>query len=434
MQSGMLFNLGNTAPREEYHDSIWGETMSTLTPASSGIACNKTLIKTLVFMMLPLAGSGIDIYSPSLPYIQHYFSTTATFAQLTISLYLLGLCIGQLVFGSLSDAFGRKVTSIYGAVGFMLFSMLIIAAQSIMFILCMRLLQGFCIGAIAVNARSLITDVFSKQEIQKISAYMSLTWSFGPIIAPLLGGVFQYYISWKLSFIFLTFYALVLGAFISFIQETIPATKPLQFKTTITNYMRVMSHREFGGAFLIMAVGYSILMCYAIVLPFFVQNIMHKSSLFYGNSATIIGVSYSIGAIMNRALQKFISPSNIINYSLTCMLVLVMVMLAVNTLFTVSIVTLYAPILLLTICIAVIFPGCLAKCISLFPSMAGVASAVAGAGFIFVGAISSIIISHLHFNTAFEVAMAFTVLVLSAVIIRVLFEFKNLSAWVRKNP
>ena len=107
MQSGMLFNLVNTAPREEYLDSVWGETMSTLTPASSGKACNKTLIKTLVFMMLPFAGSGIDIYSPSLPYIQHYFSTTATFVQLMISLYLLGLCLGQLVLGGLSDAFGR---------------------------------------------------------------------------------------------------------------------------------------------------------------------------------------------------------------------------------------------------------------------------------------------------------------------------------------
>jgi MFS family permease len=392
---------------------------------------NKTwLIKALVFIMLPLAGSGIDIYSPALPFLKHYLATTETMVKLTISLYLLGLCVGQLFFGTASDCSGRKVTSLFGGVGFVLASVGILFTHDPHVFLLARLLQGFFLGAIAVNARSLVTDHFTKQEISGISSYMSLAWSMGPILAPFLGGVFQTVLSWQWSFGFLIVYTVLILVLMSRIEESLPQRKSFDGRTMLKNYKHVLSHRGFVEAFLIMAVGYSLLMCYAVILPFFVQNILGKSSFFYGNTATLIGLSYFCGSLINRMLQKFFAVKFIINGALAVMSGLCVVMFVMNVSLHTNLIALYLPILLLTVCIAVIFPSCLAKCISLFPQMAGVASSVAGAGFIFVGSVSTMVLSHFHFDTAWKVVSAFSVLVFCAVVLRCFFQCINHEAEV----
>lgn len=383
---------------------------------------NKTLVTVLVFIMLPLAGSGIDIYSPSLPSIQHYFSTSATLSKLTITLYLLGLGIGQTIFGTLSDIIGRKKTLIYGASGFIASSGTIILPIHVKTLLVCRLVQGLSAGSIAVNARSLVTDNFTKLEIKNISSYMSLAWSMGPIVAPLLGGLFEYYWSWKISFTFLIFYTLVILFMTAFIKDDDRTTASFKPRILRQHYKTILSHKEFAQAMLLMAIGYSILMSYVTILPFFVQTVLMKSALAYGNTTTLIGLSYLLGSIINRLMLQYMRIDSIFNTSLLMMLVLSLSMLYLSFYFPKNIVALYLPISLLTLCIAIIFPSCMSQCISLFPTMAGTASAISGAGFMLLGALSSSIISHLHLTNATQISEVFLVLVLLCIGIRLTFD------------
>ena len=86
---------------------------------------DKTLKKRLLSLLLfivPLSQISIDLYSPSLPSIAKYFSTTESYVQNTITVYFLGFGIGQLIFGPLSDVFGRKKVILWGLSLFFLFS------------------------------------------------------------------------------------------------------------------------------------------------------------------------------------------------------------------------------------------------------------------------------------------------------------------------
>lgn len=378
---------------------------------------SKKFIKVLVFMMLPLAGSGVDIYTPSLPSIQHIYGVDPVAVKQTVSLYLLGLAIGQFLFGTLSDAFGRKRFNVVGAGAFMLISALITWAPNLLVLTILRFCQGLVVGNIAANARSMVTDSFTEEEVKKLSPLMSLMWSLGPILAPLMGGVFQHYFNWKMSFYFLGVYACLLLMLFIRLPETNHRMRPLHIGHLLESYRQIICNAQYVQAVLLMSIGYSVLMYYAVSLPYFIQMVFHKSAMYYGFATTVIGLAYFFGAIINRWLMKRMLVESIINLAIVIMAMLGGVMLLLVS--THSIVVVYTVLSLITVAIAVLFPCCLFKCISLFPMHAGKASGLAGTMFIFVGSVSSMVFSHLNIVDMTSLTVPLLVIIAILVCIRI---------------
>lgn len=122
------------------------------------------LMMLIALFIIPLTGLSIDVYVPSLPSIANFYHASANNAQNTISIYILGLGLSQIICGNIIDAYGRRKTLLASLIIYIFLVLLIISSKSISYVLFFRLFQGISMGFIAVSARSVFIDLFSGQD------------------------------------------------------------------------------------------------------------------------------------------------------------------------------------------------------------------------------------------------------------------------------
>ena len=144
----------------------------------------RSLILTLA-ALIAFGPLSVDMYLPSLPTIQHEFHSDAAGVQFTLSAYLLGLAIGQMLYGPLSDRIGRKRPLYAGLVAYILASIGCAMAPDIGTLQAMRFLQaiGGCAGM--VISRAMVRDMFEHQEAARVYSILILVMGVAPILAPL---------------------------------------------------------------------------------------------------------------------------------------------------------------------------------------------------------------------------------------------------------
>lgn len=152
-----------------------------------------TGLKRFRFALLlgALAAMGpltIDMYLPSFPTIAASFDTTASLVQVSLTACLLGIGLGQLVFGPMSDVYGRKKPLVFALVGYGIASLICMLAPSITAFIAARFLQGLAASAGIVISRAIVRDRFSGRALTKFFATLMLINNLAPILAPILGG------------------------------------------------------------------------------------------------------------------------------------------------------------------------------------------------------------------------------------------------------
>ncbi len=341
-------------------------------------AKEKRLISGLILAMIPLSGVGIDICAPSLPLISDAFHISHSTSKLSIIIYLFGFCFGQLFIGPLSDCLGRKKIVLLGLFFFASSSLLAVVIKSATLLLMARLIQGVSVSAPVVIAKSVATDCFVGSELKKISTNLVTAWSLGPIIAPVIGGYSQQYFGWKASFIWLFLYSLILLLTITiYMPETNKENKKIKIKIIISNYSEIITSNAFMGSVLCLAIGYAYIVAFNIVSPFIIQNELGFSVITYGDIALAMGFGCFGGSVLNRWLTTKYSQNNLINCGIAIILLTSLLMLILSIQIF-NILTLAIPTFIMFACIGVIYPNCSAYCLSMFPKMAGSASAVMG--------------------------------------------------------
>ncbi|MEJ0023003.1 MAG: MFS transporter [Alphaproteobacteria bacterium] len=141
-------------------------------------------------MLTAFGPVSVDLYLPAFPYIARDLHTDAGAVQRTLSMFFVGMAIGQLVHGPLSDRFGRRPPLLFGAGLFVVASIGCALAPSIEFFTVMRLLQalGGCAGIVV--ARAVVRDLFAPHETARIFSLLILIFGVAPILAPLLAAFF----------------------------------------------------------------------------------------------------------------------------------------------------------------------------------------------------------------------------------------------------
>ncbi|MET3431269.1 MFS family permease [Herbaspirillum seropedicae] len=344
----------------------------------------------LLFLICAFASAGqlaIDLYVPALPEMAIDYATSAQAIQSSVTGYLIAYAFGQLVFGPLADAYGRKRILALGLGLFSLGCVLSLAAPNLETFVAARVLQGFGIAATNLLAKAIITDSFAGQALVHAYTYMAIAWGLAPIIAPVIGAHLQEAFGWRSCLVFLLVYSLGMWAVLWRYRETLAQPVRLHPATLARNARMVLASPVFQSCFLAQGLCYSILLVFNIVGPFMVQNTLHQPPTFFGYLALAIGMMYFLGGISNRITHRRLPTAEQrlrLGARVMTGAAFVMLLLALSVGLTVW--TLCAPVLVMAFCAGAMYPTLMAKGNSIFPHIAGLTSAILGFALLLVSA------------------------------------------------
>ena len=243
----------------------------------------------LVFlgMMTAFGPFVTDMYLPTLPAMSEYFSTSSSMVQLGLTTSMIGLAVGQLFFGPLSDKYGRRPPLIAAMSLFLL-----IYSQTILQFVSFRLIQGTAGAGGIVVSRSIAADRYSGRELGKMLAIIGAINGVAPIAAPMGGGLLADHVGWQGIFWCLFALGIILLAGSFHFEESLPAEnrKATRWKDMYLNFGRVLHNRQYVCYILQFGFAQSVLFANIASAPFIMQQ-------HYGFSPMTFSVCFGINAI-----------------------------------------------------------------------------------------------------------------------------------------
>jgi len=259
----------------------------------------------ILAMLTSISPMAMDVYLPSFTQISKYFYTSIDQIEVTLSIYLIGFALGQLVGGPFSDRYGRKLFIFIGLSIYILFSFMISIASSVEQLWVFRFFQAIGGGFAVVNTSAIVRDMFHGKEGAKVFSMISMVMMIAPMVAPVVGATILHFSSWQFIFIFLSSYAILLLFFITKLPETSPKNKT---KNMFTNYIIILKNKNavllmLAGGFGIAALFIFITKSSFIYMEYYKLDTMHFSLLFGLNAAGLI-VATKLNIIL---LEKYSS-------------------------------------------------------------------------------------------------------------------------------
>lgn len=196
-------------------------------------------------MLQPLA---TDLYLPSLPHIARHFGAAPAAVQQTLSLFVLGFALLQLVSGPLSDRFGRRPVLISGLILYALASLACVFAPTLEVLVAGRFLQAIGCCTVVVVARAMVHDIYPDAEGAHVLARISTFYALAPLLGPLLGAYLQVSHGWRAAFVV---YSLAGGLLTAIAYFRLRESNGLQHRPALTParlagaYLRVMGQPVF---------------------------------------------------------------------------------------------------------------------------------------------------------------------------------------------
>lgn len=270
---------------------------------------NPRLLFINILLIACLASVATDIYAPSLTAIASLMHTSISLAQFSLIVFMFGLAFSQLMYGPISEGVGRRVPLMGGLIIFIMGSLISLFATSIEFLVLGRLVQGFGAGAGSSLWRSIFRDVYQGNELAKHSAWLSIIFAFFIPAAPILGGYFQDYISWRASFAFLFFYGLgTLLLIIYVFKETSKHHHPerLKFSFFLKSGKEVLGSPVFMGYTLSVFFSYGAFFSWVAIGPVLLIKHVGLSPVEFGWVSFVMGVCamFLAGTINGKMVKR----------------------------------------------------------------------------------------------------------------------------------
>lgn len=349
------------------------------TTRSQGITTALLLVLGLLSAVAPFA---TDLYLPAFPEMTTELQASATTVQLTLTAFLVGVTAGQLVFGPLSDRFGRVPPLIAGAVVCVLASAAAVLAPNVGVLIVARLLQGLGGAAGMVIGRAVISDLATGKPAARAFSLMMIVGGVAPVVAPLLGGLLTGPIGWRgLLTIVLGLSIVMLVAVLAVIRETHLRARRDQLRVerqATGSPLRALRSRTFLGYTAVFGFAFAVMMAYISASPFLYQEMIGFGTVAYGiafgiNALALMGVS-----ILSAKLTEKRSVVGVLSLG-------IVLVLASTVAFAVLVVT-SAPVFFLAVplftavgSLGLVLGNATALALGAVPSAAGSASAVLGA-------------------------------------------------------
>ena len=280
-------------------------------PAPAPVRFSRFL-PTLLLLLTVFGPISMDLYLPALPALTAELGAATSVAQLTVTTCLIGLAVGQLIAGPLSDRFGRRGVLLIGVVAYVVTSALCAASPTVELLILARLVQGLAGGVGIVIAQAAGRDVFSGGALIRFYGRLTVIGGLAAIVGPLLGGQLNTVTDWRGLFVFLAVVgaALLVTAAVAF-PETLPAARRTTggFAQTGRDFRVLLSDRVFLGAVLSQGFMYAALFAYLSGATFVLQGIYGLSPQGYALAFGLNSAGFMVsGYLAGRAAERWSLP------------------------------------------------------------------------------------------------------------------------------
>lgn len=390
------------------------------TQSMSAIPATRSLtVPIWLLVIITLSGTmGMHMFVPALPQAALDLGTSTGAMQLTISLYIAGLAAGQLIYGPLSDAFGRRrlllgALAVYTVAG-------IVAGLStgIQALVAARLLQALGGAAGLVLGRAIVRDTSRADEAVRRLATLNLMVVIGPGLAPIVGGLLAGHVGWRSIFLLLAgMGAVAFFCSAKLLPETGRPTGRLSPATLVRDYRELLTSPVFTGFAIGGGCATTAFYAFLAAAPFIFADQLHRPTVELGFYLALLMVGISLGnASTSRLIRKY-RPEKVLlgaNLLSVCSAVLQLVLAGTGHLSVAPVVIL---MFLFTVGAGASSPVAMARAISVDPRLTGSAAGLYGFAQMLVGAICTALVS-LGSDPAISAASVLTV---TAIVARVAF-------------
>ncbi|PIH60937.1 multidrug effflux MFS transporter [Paenibacillus sp. LK1] len=262
----------------------------------ASLSTNSTSRVRMALILGTLSAFGplsLDMYLPALPTLADEFQSSTSYAQLSLTACMVGLAVGQLLAGPLSDVRGRRTPLIAGLILYTIASILCLVSPTMGSFVVLRFIQGAAGAAGIVISRAVVRDVYSGPELTRFFSLLMLINGVAPIAAPIIGGQLLAYTSWRGVFILLSIIGiLTLVAVVVGLGETLPTERRSSggLKQTLVTFRKIAGDRLFMGYALTQGFVSAGMFAYISGSPFVLQKI-------YGISPQMFSVCFAINGI-----------------------------------------------------------------------------------------------------------------------------------------
>ncbi|MFD1125164.1 multidrug effflux MFS transporter [Lentilactobacillus raoultii] len=288
----------------------------------------------LIFILGTISATGplsIDLYLPALPEMTQNLQTQASLIQLSLSACLLGLAIGQLISGPLSDRYGRKKPLMIGFFIFALVSLLIAISHSVYLLIGLRFIQGLAGASGQVLSRAIASDLFSGPLLTRFYSLLSAVNGIFPVISPIIGGYMIKYVDWQGIFLLLALIGLIVTLAIwGGIKETLPQSSRISGSpvNSIVAMLKLLKGAKFLKLIMASGLVYGGLFSYISASSFVFQNYFQMNVASFGFLYAMNGIGIAIGSAIPGLLATRVSEIKQIRFVLgstlltACLLIL----------------------------------------------------------------------------------------------------------------
>lgn len=398
--------------------------MASETPAVTATPSDTHGLSTKIIIILgaltAFSPMAIDMYLPAFPVIEHELAAEPGTMPRTLAVFLVGLAIGQLVFGPFSDRFGRRLPLVIGAIAFSAAAILCTFSRTLENLMIARFLMGLGGSTGMIIARAIVRDRCDETTSARIYSLMMLVMGVAPVLAPLVGEQLLHHFSWHSIFWVLSAFGVCCAASVIFaLPETLPPERRrLAAVADITGrYWSMLTDKRFIGYGLSVGCSAGVLFAYIAGSPFAYMNLYQVTpfqfTLYFASNA----IGLFAAAQLNRVLLPRFGPHRILRFGFIGNALAGAALMSFSLLNIGGFTAFFTTLFLCVATLGIIMPNAAAIVMKPFGKQAGSASALLGTLQYGVGAIAGAAVSRFANGTTTPMAATISVCGLAGVCI-----------------
>lgn len=367
----------------------------------------------ILVLMISVGPFGDTLYTPSLPDIAKDLAAAYSDVQLTMTSYLFGYAVSQLIYGPLSDRYGRRPIMLVGAFAFVIGSLICMLSINVDMLIFGRLVQGLGACAGAVISSAAVRDAFPASEQGKVFAKMNIAFAIAPGIGPVVGTFIAHYSNWHMNFLVLLVLSIIVLLSVYWLfPETIKiknrhAIHPIKLVITYFSLFKCSGYLVY-----LLLLGISVGMVYGSLVeaPGLLINVMKLDEKWFLVIAVGIVFAFMLGSLFCTMLCSVVNENWILVFGMLIILagsILLWVLMALDY---VNIWALLIPMVIIFIGIAFEIPIATAKALASFDKNAGSAAAMMGFFQMGMASLVTAIVTFIDLGRVFTMPVCFAIL------------------------
>ncbi|MCE2570291.1 Bcr/CflA family multidrug efflux MFS transporter [Motilimonas eburnea] len=365
--------------------------------------------------LTPLA---VDMYLPAIPSIAASLAADISQVQITLSIFLFGFAFGQLIYGPLSDSYGRKNVLLSGLLIFIVSNIGVYFVHDVELLMVLRFIQAIGGGAAAVIVGALLRDIYAQDMFAKMMSFVILIMTLAPLVAPLVGGYIELWFGWQAIFYLLALAGLAtVVAVVCLIPETLAKERrvPLRFAGVLKNYFKVLSNKRALGFILTSGFSFSGMFIFLTTSPYVYIEYLgipsERYGYYFGLNIVFMMIFTAInGRFVTVKGYRFMLTSGLTLLGFAALMMLYIALFDVsNPWLIVAGVVSYVGVM------SLIGSNCMTGILNDFSDIAGTATALSGTLRFGMGAVAGLIVSLFHSDNASTLAIGMAVSAILAI-------------------